>query len=185
MNQEAIRVITGQGLAQLLDGPLCRGMIGDIACAWFRMKVDQRWSLDPRGPDCWYTYLATVRGETRRPSLSSNSSAIRFSPQLGFSAAIWRITSLKLPDNGGLPTGRDFHRQNRRKAFRCQPIKVTGLTMTKASRQSKKRADVLKVKRSAAEIRGLSARALGTEPVAYEERHSRRQASHDYERVSN
>lgn len=38
----------------------------------------------------------------------------------------------------GRPTGLDFQRQKRRKAARCQPIKVAGLTITKALRQWKK-----------------------------------------------
>src|SRR5207245_6084995 len=43
---------------------------------------------------------------------------------------------------GGLPTGLDFQRQNRRKALRCQPIKVAGFTIINALRQSNQRASL-------------------------------------------
>jgi hypothetical protein len=97
-------------------------------------------------------YFLTVRGESRIWSLSQSSSAIRSSPQVRFSAAIRRIKRLNCADTGGRPTGLDFQRQNRRNAARCQPIKVAGLTMTKALRQSKKRASLDKTNRSAAVV---------------------------------
>ena len=74
------------------------------------------------------------------------------SPQVRFSAAIRRIKRLTSADTGGRPTGLDFQRQNRRNAARCQPINVAGLTMTKALRQSKKRASLDKTNRSAAVV---------------------------------
>jgi hypothetical protein len=77
-------------------------------------------------------YLPTVRGESRIWSFSKSSSAIRSSPQVGFSAAMRRIKPLTSADTCGRSTGRDFQRQKRRKAARCQPIKVDGLTMTNA-----------------------------------------------------
>jgi hypothetical protein len=95
-------------------------------------------TLDPPGQGGCLTYLPTVRGESRIWSFSSSSSAIRSSPQVGFSAAIRRIKCLSSADTCGLPTGLDFQRQNRRKAARCQLISVAGLTITKAFRQSKK-----------------------------------------------
>jgi hypothetical protein len=85
------------------------------------------------------TYLPTVRGESRIWSFTKSSSAIRSSPQVGFSAAIRRIKPISSGETGGLPTGLDSQRQNFRKAARCQPIKVAGLTITKALRQSNKR----------------------------------------------
>src|SRR5205085_9221698 len=92
---------------------------------------DQRWSFDPRGPGRCLLYLATVRGESRICSFNNSSSAMRCSPQVGFSAAKRRIKSLTPAVTGGLPTGLDFQRQNRRNALRCQPIKVADLTISK------------------------------------------------------
>jgi hypothetical protein len=84
-------------------------------------------------------YFLTVRGESRVWSFSQGSSAIRSSPQVRFSAAIQRIKRLASADITGRPAGFDFQHQKRRKAARCQPIDVAGLTMTKALRQSKRR----------------------------------------------
>src|SRR4051794_12154708 len=67
---------------------------------------------------------------------------MRCSPQVGFSAAKRRIKSLTSAVTGGLPTGLDFQRQKRRNAWRCQPIKVAGLTISNALRQSNKRASL-------------------------------------------
>ena len=97
-------------------------------------------------------YFLTVCGESRIWSLSQSSSAIRSSPQVRFSAAIRRIKRLTSPNTGGRPTGFDFQRQNRRNAARCQPINVAGLTITKALRQSKKRASLHNTNRSAAVV---------------------------------
>ena len=107
-------------------------------------------------PDCHEVvaacsiYFLTVRGETRICSLSQSSSAIRSSPQVRFSVAIRRIKRRTSADIDGRPTGLDFKRQKRRNAARCQPIKVAGLTISKALRQSKKRASLDKTNRSAA-----------------------------------
>src|SRR3954466_12526758 len=107
----------------------------DCVCVIFR-KLDQRWSLDPRGRGGCLLYLATVRGESRICSFSNSSSAMRRSPQVGFSAAKRRIKFLTSTVTRGLPTGCDFQRQKRRNALRCQPIKVAGLTISNALRQS-------------------------------------------------
>jgi len=48
----------------------------------------------------------------------------------------------------GLP-GRDFHFQNKRNAWRCQPINVAGLTMRSADFHSKKRDQKTSEKRAA------------------------------------
>jgi hypothetical protein len=40
----------------------------------------------------------------------------------------------------GFPTGLDFQRQKRQNALRCEPIKVAGLTIMNALRQSNQRA---------------------------------------------
>src|SRR3954447_19393098 len=63
-------------------------------------------------------------------------------PQVGFSAAKRRIKSLTSAVTGGLPTGLDFQRQNRRNALRCQLIKVAGFTIINALRQSNQRASL-------------------------------------------
>src|SRR4051794_38901112 len=67
---------------------------------------------------------------------------MRCSPQVGFSAARRRIKFLTSTVTRGLPTGRDFQRQKRRNALRCQPIKVAGLTIISALRQSNQRASL-------------------------------------------
>src|SRR4051812_50225528 len=75
-------------------------------------------------------------------SFSNSSSAMRCSPQVGFSAAKRRIKFLTSAVTGGLPTGLDFQRQKRRNALRCQPIKVAGFTISSALRQSNQRASL-------------------------------------------
>ena len=102
-------------------------------------KVSQRWlgSGFRRGP-C-DRYLPTVREETRMPSFSFNSLAMCRSPQVGFSLAIWRINAWMSFGSRGLPTGRDFQRQNRRNPLRCHRTSVSGRTTTKALRQSNHR----------------------------------------------
>src|SRR3954454_179146 len=75
----------------------------DCVCVIFR-KLDQRWSLDPRGRGGCLLYLATVRGESRICSFSNSSSAMRCSPQVGFSAAKRRIKFLTSTVTRGLPT---------------------------------------------------------------------------------
>lgn len=97
-------------------------------------------------------YLPTVRGESRIWSFSHSLSAIRSSPHVGFSAALRQIKRLISAFTGGRPTGPDFQRHNRRKAARCQPINVFGLTITKALRQSKKRASLENTNRSPAVV---------------------------------
>jgi hypothetical protein len=84
-------------------------------------------------------YLPTLRGETRMPSFSFNSLAIRSCPQVEFSAAIWRINPWRSFGRRGFPTGRDFHRHKKRNPLRCHRISVSGLTTTKAMRQSNHR----------------------------------------------
>ena len=73
------------------------------------------------------------------PIFSNSSSAMRSSPYVGFCVAIWTISFRNCAGTRGLPRGLDFHFQNRRKPLRCQLINVSGLTMIRASRQSKQR----------------------------------------------
>jgi hypothetical protein len=68
-----------------------------------------------------------VRGDTGRPSFSSNSFAIRSSPQEGFSPAIVRIKCWRSDGIRGRPDWH-FQRQKSRKPLRCQPMKVLGFT---------------------------------------------------------
>jgi hypothetical protein len=90
-------------------------------------KVTSRWPAK---------YFRTVRGETRIPSFNFNSLAMCSSPQVGFSAAIFRINSWRSLGTAGRPTGLDFHRQNKRNPRRCHRISVSGFTTTRALRQS-------------------------------------------------
>ena len=85
-------------------------------------------------------YFRTVRGDTRRPSLSSSSLAMRSWPHVGLSWAIWRMSACNSAGIRGRP-GRDFQRQNSRNPWRCQRINVAGCTMAKAWRQSNQRAE--------------------------------------------
>ena len=104
-------------------------------------------------------YFRTVRGETRMPSFSSNSLAMRSSPQSGFSVAMRRISWRSSSGIGGRP-GRDLKRQNRRQPARCQRISVSGRTTTRASRQSKSRDSTASDTRVAASTRlGLTPRS--------------------------
>lgn len=81
-------------------------------------------------------YLRTVRAETWMPSFSSNSLAMRSSPQRGFSVAMRRINPCSWGGIAGR-LGRQFTRHSSFQALRCQPSRVLGRTTTKASRQSK------------------------------------------------
>jgi hypothetical protein len=92
-----------------------------------------------------------TRGEPNW-SFRNISSAIRSSPQVGFSIAMRRISRLNSTGTGGLPTDLDFQRQILRSADRCQPMRVAGLTITKALRHSKRRASLENTKRSAAVV---------------------------------
>jgi hypothetical protein len=81
-----------------------------------------------------FRYFRTVRGETRIPSFSFNSFAMRSSPQIGFSAAIFQIRSRRSLGKRGLPVGLDFQRQKSRNPLRCQRSSVSGFTLINASR---------------------------------------------------
>ena len=83
-------------------------------------------------------YFPTVRGETRIPSLTRSSWAIRSSPHTGFSEAIVRISSRSSAGIGGRPS-LHLNRQNSRHPIRCQRMMVFGRTITTAFCQSNKR----------------------------------------------
>src|SRR3982751_202911 len=71
--------------------------------------------------------------------------------------------SLTAAVTGGLPTGLDFQRQNRRNALRCQPIKVAGFTISNALRQSNQRASLQNTNLSAGSCASLSSPVPGIE----------------------
>src|SRR5688572_29360194 len=83
-------------------------------------------------------YLRTVLGDTRRPSLSNSSLAMRSWPQVGFSRAIRRMRACRYFGKAGRPDF-DLQRQNQRKPRRCQRVNVSGVTIVKAERQSNQR----------------------------------------------
>ena len=75
------------------------------------------------------------------PSFNFNSLAMRSSPQVPFARAISMINARMFDGSAGRPCFfLDFHRQKARKAVRCQPMNVSGLTTTNAPRQLKNRA---------------------------------------------
>ena len=131
-----------------------------IACAWLRTKVDQRWLPRPPCGRSTSRYLRTVRRETRIPSFNASSLAICSSPHVGFSRPICRINSRRFFGSGGRPGRRDFQRQNARKPARCHLMKVSGLTITSAPRQSKSLPRPTITKRKAGVVRlGLTSRS--------------------------
>ncbi len=112
-------------------------------------------------------YLRRVRGETRKPSFSSNSLAILSSPHRGFSVAMRRINWRSSSGIGGRP-GLDLQRQNRRQLARCQRINVSGRTTTKAPRQSNIRES------NASDTRVAASTRLGLTPRSWYSASSRR-----------
>jgi hypothetical protein len=104
-------------------------------------------------------YFRMVRGDTRRPSFSRSSLAMRSSPHEGFSRAIRRISVRSSTGRGGRPR-RDVHRHHTRNPWRCQRIKVCGCTMVRACRQSNQRASTVIGRRVAVVARlGLTFRS--------------------------
>lgn len=133
----------------------CRGRHEEIAGndprACRRRKVDQRKSTLARPRGRRGRYLLMVQGDTRIPSFSSNTLAIR-SPHDGFSFAIRRISARNSAGIGGRPD-RDFILQNSLQPARCQRISVAGLTTVSASRQSNRSDKKLRPIRVATSIR--------------------------------
>lgn len=127
-----------------------------MAVPWFRINVDQRWSPFPPDGRRPSRYFETVLGETTIPSFSDNSSEILSSPQVGFTLSISRINSRRFFGNAGRPRFGDFQRQNILNPVRCQPTKVSGLTIPKDLRQSKSRPSVTMISRNI----GLARRGL-------------------------
>ena len=101
------------------------------------MKAFQACEPDPfLDPGPAGMYRRTVRGETRIPSFTSSSEAIRSSPHVQFAAAMSAINSRRSAGNRGRPPGDDLQRQNSRKPFRCHRTSVSGLTTVRTRRQS-------------------------------------------------
>jgi hypothetical protein len=112
-------------------------------------------------------YLRTVRGETRKPSFSSNSLAIlSSSPHSGFSVAMRRINWRSSSGIDGRP-GLDLQR-HRRQLARCQRINVSGRTTTNAPRQSNIRES------NASDTRVAASTRLGLTPRSWYSASSRR-----------
>jgi hypothetical protein len=84
-------------------------------------------------PSCG-RYARTVRGETKIPNFAESSAAMRSSPQVGFSRTMRTISWRRASGIRGLPN-RDFHRQNSLNPLRCQPMRVSGLTIIRAAFQ--------------------------------------------------
>jgi hypothetical protein len=98
--------------------------------AWFRTNVRQACvpRFGRRGRDGMYR--RTVRGDSRMPSFSRSSLAMRSSPHVRFAAAIVAISRCTSGEIAGRPGKRDYQRQNNRNPCRCQRISVSGFTMT-------------------------------------------------------
>src|SRR5499427_595852 len=132
-----------------------------ITWAWFRTKVSHRcWGPGVRTGPPTCKYFSTVRGETRIPSFSFNSLAMRSSPQVTFSAAICRINCRRFFGKQGLPVGFDFQRQNSRNPLRCQRMSVSAWTFTSAPRHGNMRLSVAIIQREESLARrGLTLRS--------------------------
>jgi hypothetical protein len=113
-------------------------------------------------------YRLTVRGDTRMPSFTRSSAAIRSSPHLRFAVAIVAISARRSAGIGGRPAGRDFQRQNSRKPCRCQRISVSGFTKVSKRRHSRIRDKATSVMRVASSAGAALPAVPGTTPIASE-----------------
>jgi hypothetical protein len=80
--------------------------------AWLRRNVRQHWDVARwPGPQCRGVgrYFRTVRGETRRPSLSRNSFAMRRWPHVRLSHAICRMSACSSAGMAGRPALECLH----------------------------------------------------------------------------
>ena len=103
-----------------------------MASRWFRRKVSQRWPRSGlRGAR--RSQRETDGSDTWKPSLS-NSPWIRGAPQVGFSAAIRKIssrTSLLTVLRPRTALALEIHFQYKRKPARCHSTTVRGVTRTR------------------------------------------------------
>ena len=96
----------------------------DTLLAWHRKLIGKQWTYARKGPS------------RPLPSLSSDSSAMRSSPQDGLFCAMVRMRARICAGIGG-PPGRDFQRQNGRNPWRRHRTRVRGCTTRSASHRSK------------------------------------------------
>jgi hypothetical protein len=106
--------------------------------------------------DRWGRFMRSVRmrcGETRMPSLTRSSAAIRPSPQVRFAAGHHRNQLLQVPWNRRRPGARDFQRHHNRNPWRCHRMSVCGFTTINTFRQSRNRDSATSVMRVASSAR--------------------------------
>ena len=77
-----------------------------------------------------------MRGDTRIPSFTSSSAAIRSSPHVRFAAAVSAMIVCNPAGTRGRLRDRDLRRRNNWNPFRCQRINVSGLTTVRTRRHS-------------------------------------------------
>ena len=88
------------------------------------------------------------------------------------------------PGIGGRPRRRDFQRQNRRNTVRCHLRKVSGFTITSASRQSKNLARASIVRRNQTVVlRGLAFRSRNSASCLRKNKISAKRASRGKNRI--
>src|SRR5215472_14276905 len=107
-----------------------------IASRWFRKNVSHCLATSGLRGARW-SQRETVGSETLNPSFS-NSPWIRGAPQVGFSAAMRKISARISLAKGLRPPSRralDKHFQYSRKPARCHSITVLGVTRTNGFRQ--------------------------------------------------
>jgi hypothetical protein len=105
------------------------------------------WSSEDRQTHPRQRAIYTLR--VNAVAISRNSAAIRSSPQVRLAVAIAAISRRRSAGVRGRPSPFDLHRHNNRKAFRCQRISVSGLTITSNCRQSTNRDNTTSVMRVA------------------------------------
>jgi hypothetical protein len=147
---------------------------GDNCIGMVSYDVLHRCPAGGRGRPLSSMYLPTVRESTKTPSLSDSSSAMRPSPQLGFSLAMVRMSACKFLGRVGRPGPRDFQRQNSRKPARCQRTNVLGLTIASAPLQGNNRLKTTSASFAAGVGRRRRPCVPDREQVAFAETGSRR-----------
>jgi hypothetical protein len=106
-----------------------------IASAWLRTKVPRRWDEAPFAAVVVSSAGPVLADDSRRHQNAPLEIDLRrHSPlaPVGFSFAMRTIKS-RISPRRGRRAGRDLQRQNRWKSLRCQPIRVSGLTITERS----------------------------------------------------
>ena len=127
--------------------------LASTARAWFRTNVLHACVPRPARGGRDGIYRRTVRGETRMPSFTRSSAAIRSSPQVRLASAMVAFNARSSAGIAGRPGLLDFHRQNTLKPFRCQRRSVSGFTIVSRRRQSTKRDNATSTMRVASSSR--------------------------------